>query len=345
MTTPYAGYNQNLAYTAAKDRMITAGGMARTGLAPTDGVIMSGAGTTHFDTTWSGLTGTTSPGTAMVAGYRVVLPAAAQVVHVIGGASARRDLVILRVYDTEVGDATSQVKVEIVQGTSLTDPTVPARSIVLYGVDVASGASVVTNVVDRRVWAAGVGGVRQVNKIADIAATDIAQGTSAYDLTTKRTWRRDGSAFTSVAADAPLSYTPSYTGDGGNPTASTLTGRYTTENGVCTVWIYINTANNGGGKGVLRVGLPLGVKAGVQLSFIPARLIMPNWGNFIGYMEIAPGASNGPLMFPRSDTSTIMDWWRSCDNNGTAGTGVPVINGGFSVGLNTTLMVYGSYLI
>lgn len=199
MTAPYAGYQQNLAYSAAKDRMIIGAGMARKQMAPADGVIWSAKVGYNFQIAMNGLNVTIDPGVALVAGYKVVGPASTAITITAGGGTARRDLIILRVWDTEAGDASSQVTVEKVQGTSASDPPIPARSLVLWALDIAAGASTIGGWTDRRIYAVAAGGTRQVSKIGDIAADDIAHGTMAYDVGTQRLWRRDGSQLTPMS--------------------------------------------------------------------------------------------------------------------------------------------------
>lgn len=199
MTSPFAGYQQSLAYSAAKDRLII-GAMAAhgIGLTPSDGVLLGGGAGTNFDVTFNTLQVTVSAGVAMVAGYTVVVPAAQTVNLTAGGGTVRRDLVILRVYDTESGDPSSQVKVEVVQGTGPTDPAIPARSLVLYQVDMQVGASAISVWSDRRKFTSAAGGIRQAYQIADLAVQDVAQGSMVYALASQRMYRRDGSAFTTL---------------------------------------------------------------------------------------------------------------------------------------------------
>lgn len=156
-------YSQALTYSAAEDRLAQSAKMTQTtaaGLLPRDGVIPTGA--SSFGITASGMNLTVGPGQAVVAGYTVTSDETTTVAVTPSGATARTDLLVLRVYDLEAGDAgPSRAVLEMITGGSTTPPATPSRSIALA--QVAVGASVsslfASNISDRRTFTAAAGGV------------------------------------------------------------------------------------------------------------------------------------------------------------------------------------------
>lgn len=165
MTTPSAAYQQGASYSAAADRDLLTSLVYRKLVGDeslaVDGVLYGGPIGNLADYAPSGWTTTVERGRAIVGGYVVAVPKSITLSHDVATTSARRDLVILRVRDTEQGDAENSAKVEIVKGTTTADPVVPLRSLVLSAVTIrASSSSIVaTDIVDRRVFTAANGGV------------------------------------------------------------------------------------------------------------------------------------------------------------------------------------------
>lgn len=188
MSSPLiVGYQQSSAYTAVKDRQIQVHKLHHQ--AASGGVLIARSGVvlgsgSNFDVVRDGtnlMAVNIDPGAAQVGTYAVVSPAIVQVVAAASTASARRDLVVLRVYDTESADATSEGKVEIVKGTTTSDPAVPARSLVLAQLDIAANGTSVS-VVDRRQFTAAAGGLVPFFSQFAPASSDLAPGTIAYSL-------------------------------------------------------------------------------------------------------------------------------------------------------------------
>jgi len=197
MTTPLiVGYNQDLTYTAAADRQIVNSRMVhgRRGTpgstAADDGVIMGNEA--NFDIAASGGMGVNiAAGMAMVAGFTVVSPSTVALTAAPATAVARRDLVVLRVYDTEAGDAISKATVELVTGTTTTDPVIPLRSLIIGQVNVGANATSVT-VADRRVFTASAGGVIPAWNGVSVPSQNVPPGSLVYDLSTSQYYKRTG---------------------------------------------------------------------------------------------------------------------------------------------------------
>lgn len=200
MTAPiYTGYQQSLAYSAAKDRHIVHGAMGRRATANAlSGVIPQAQAGLSCSASGFGLTVTN--GAATVSGYWFIANGDTSLTVEPTTGAARRDLLIARVYDTENGDATSEGKLEIVKGASTSDPTIPPNSLLLYQIDVPASGSSVT-LVDRRVFAVAAGAVKPVQKIADIVIADQIPGAPIYDRATDILWRRSGSSLKRIGAE------------------------------------------------------------------------------------------------------------------------------------------------
>ena len=102
-----------------------------------------------------------SAGQAMIAGYAFTSDDTTTVTLDVGGASARTDLIVARVYDEEAGDASTEGAIEVVKGTSSSVPDTPDRAIVLASVAVAASASTISgaNLTDKRQMTTGQGGL------------------------------------------------------------------------------------------------------------------------------------------------------------------------------------------
>jgi hypothetical protein len=189
MTGPVAAYQQGANYSAAADREILGAGMwsklAAGHPVPYEGVIFAGAGCNLAVLADTGWHTKVEPGSAIVAGYRVTIPAAVTLAHDAATTTARRDLVIVRVKDQESGDASDVTTVEIVKGTSTADPAIPSRSMIIGQVNIrASATSIVsTDVVERRKFTAGAGGIVAAAGIANVQS-DLPDGSLIYDWKT-----------------------------------------------------------------------------------------------------------------------------------------------------------------
>jgi hypothetical protein len=204
VTTPYSGYQQGKTYTAAADRAVISGGMQHgtNGVAADNGVILGGQGPGLYNDLQcvraTGMTVQVKAGKAMIGGYTVVVPAAVNVVHDPSTTAARRDLIIVRVWDLEAGDASDNTTVEIVKGTTTSDPPIPARSLIICQADIPASATA-PNLTDRRNYVVAAGGTKP--SYPSIASSDPLTATPGqlhYDMSNGRYYRRTASAWTEI---------------------------------------------------------------------------------------------------------------------------------------------------
>jgi hypothetical protein len=214
MSSPLiVGYQQANAYTAAKDRQIQVHkmlhGAPSGGAFPARSGVILGTGLSNLDVYRNGtnlMSVDVDPGMAMVGTYSVTSPTkVVALAHAASTATARRDLIILRVYDQEAGDATGEAKIEIVKGTTTADPAVPARSLILAQADIGANATSVT-ITDRRVFTAAAGGVVPALSIGQISAAEVQSGGLVYDIATACTWQNAAGALRKVLDAHTLQY-------------------------------------------------------------------------------------------------------------------------------------------
>ena len=207
-TKPFAGYVQDQQYSAFQDRMIQIGKVNHqatvSGLNTRNGVFLGGGdGTSNINLNVranGGMTLLVDAGSAIIDGYSVINPIQAALTVQASTSVARRDAVILRVYDTEVGDQASKTQLEITKGTNTSDPPLPARSLLLATVDVAANAVSVTPV-DKRQFTTSVGGVvPYYGSRPDI--TTIANGQIVHSLNTRLNDQRDGDNYYPLGANS-----------------------------------------------------------------------------------------------------------------------------------------------
>lgn len=206
-TKPWAGYIQDQQYSAFQDRMIQIGKVNHQatvgGLNTRNGVFLGGGdGNSNINLnvrSSSGMGILIDAGSAIIDGYSVINPIQQAMTVAASTATARRDAVILRVYDTEAGDAQSKAQLEITKGTNTSDPPLPARSLLLAVIDVAANAVSVTPQ-DRRQFTTSVGGVvPYYGSRPDI--TTIANGQIVHSLNTRLNDQRDGDNYYPLGAN------------------------------------------------------------------------------------------------------------------------------------------------
>lgn len=178
-------WQQATSYPAAVDRLALVAGM--THLNPTEqrqGVVIA-RGNPLAVSSGGAMAVIIQPGFVTFSdGYIMSVTTAVTLTVAAGGAGARTDLIVARVRDTDFGDATTGGAIEIVQGTTTTAPSTPARSVALATVYVAAGASSLsgTNLTDKRVFTAAAGGVvPQPGALATSPSTLFPDGTPVWD--------------------------------------------------------------------------------------------------------------------------------------------------------------------
>lgn len=206
-TKPWAGYVQDQEYSAFQDRMIQIGKVNHqatvSGLNTRNGVFLGGGdGTSNINLnvrSAGGMNLLIDAGSAIIDGYSVINPIQQAMTVQPATSVARRDAVILRVYDTEAGDAVSKTQLEITKGTTTSDPPLPARSLLLSVIDVAANA-VSVSPQDRRQFTTTVGGVvPYYGSRPDI--TTIANGQIVHSLNTMQNDQRDGDSYHPLGAN------------------------------------------------------------------------------------------------------------------------------------------------
>lgn len=216
-TKPWAGYVQDQEYSAFQDRMIQIGKVNHqatvSGLNTRNGVFLGGGdGNSNINLNVrsnGGMNLLIDAGSAIIDGYSVINPIQQAMTVDPSTSTARRDAVILRVYDTEAGDVASTTMLEIVKGANTSDPPLPARSLLLAVVDVPANA-VSVNPQDRRQFTTSVGGVvPYYGSRPDI--TTIANGQIVHSLTTGQNDQRDGDTYHPLGPVLVSQETYSYT--------------------------------------------------------------------------------------------------------------------------------------
>lgn len=205
-TKPFAGYIQDQEYTAFQDRMIQIGKVNHqalpSGLNTRNGIFLGGGdGNSNINLnvrSTGGMNISIDAGSAIIDGYSVINPIKQNMTVQPSTSTPRRDAVILRVYDTEAGDAVSKTVIEITKGTTTSTPPLPPRSHQLAYIDVGANVSTISPV-DTRWFTTAVGGVvPYYGTRPDI--TTIANGQIVHSLNTGQNDQRDGDSYHPLGA-------------------------------------------------------------------------------------------------------------------------------------------------
>jgi hypothetical protein len=204
-------YLSSTAYSATDARRVAVGGLAHTassGFAGRSGVIAAMPTSLAIGSA-GGLFISVQPGQAVVDGqYLVTHDAALNLTVDAGGASTRWDAIIVRVQESALGDGANNATVAVVKGTTTSIPTLPARSLLLGTVVVGAGVVSVNagNIVDRRVYTAGAGGIiRLPGSVADPSqTTGLVPGTIAWDPAVNKHMVRTETSARLLSMDPPI---------------------------------------------------------------------------------------------------------------------------------------------
>lgn len=140
-----------------------------------------------------------------------------------------------------------------------------------------------------------------------------------------------------------VSYSPAWTGASGNPTASSISGRYMLRDGMCFVSVELTVAANGGGLGALRVSIPVPAAAIVS-QIIPCK-VWCQAGDFSGFARIDSGQSISYPHFPESPTIAKHGAWQSANAAGQTGTGIPLAAGAYGLAAGHNFAMAGWYVV
>lgn len=180
--------NGTIPAAAARHLLLTSAmAPAASGLGPRPGVVV-GVPTALQVGVSSGMTVAVQAGIAIVAGYVVVVDATTTKTLDPSTATARWDVVGLRVYDQEAGDAApSRAEVWVVKGTTTAEAAFPARFIPLARVVVGASVSSINagNFTDRRSYTAAAGGTIPIPGALSMSpnTANVAVGQKVWDAT------------------------------------------------------------------------------------------------------------------------------------------------------------------
>lgn len=146
--------------------------------------------------------GGVSSGAATVGTYAVMNDATTNVsIAAADATNPRIDLVCVQVRDTNYGEAASEARFFVVQGTPAAVPAVPSISglNVLVLAQVAVGAAVTTivtgNITDKRTYAASVGGIQRCTSTTRPTSSSLYEGLVIDETDLDRLWVYDGAAW------------------------------------------------------------------------------------------------------------------------------------------------------
>jgi hypothetical protein len=124
-----------------------------------------------------------------------------------------------------------------------------------------------------------------------------------------------------------------------------INGTYSVYNGWCHFQLFANFASPGGGKGQLKIPLPVTAVANLS-QVVSCFYYLPGVGNFAGLGYISSGELDKVApYFPTSLTNNALLGWQSANDAGNTATGVPLNSGGWSVLAGCALIVQGSYRV
>lgn len=146
--------------------------------------------------------------------------------------------------------------------------------------------------------------------------------------------------------NAWTTYTPTWTAVNTAPGIGNgvLTGRYLLIGRTCLLWIYIQFGSTtSGGTGEWAFSLPFAASGNESAQVIPSKCTT-GAGGFVGAAEILTG-SQGVVMpnMPQSASNASVARVRNADSSGAAGTGVPLLSGGYAFTNGMWLLVEGIY--
>lgn len=146
--------------------------------------------------------GGVSSGAATVGTYAVMNDATTNVsIAAADATNPRIDLVCVQVRDTNYGEAASEARFFVVQGTPAAVPAVPSISglNVLVLAQVAVGAAVTTivtgNITDKRTFAASIGGIQRCTSTTRPTSSSLYEGLVIDETDLDRLWVYDGAAW------------------------------------------------------------------------------------------------------------------------------------------------------
>lgn len=183
----------------------------------------------------------------------------------------RKDIIVARVKDSTYSGASNSFTVEVIKGTaagSPVDPTIPDNCLALARVNLTASATTVTDAMidDLRTYTTALGGILPCTSSSRPSypyAGQVIYETDGDD----RLMVYSGSAWVQLGSAGAMTYTPSVTATGTNPTLGTGSSRvgwYTVDSGFCTFSAVITAGSSGfsGGSGGWIISLPVAAASG-----------------------------------------------------------------------------------
>lgn len=144
------------------------------------------------------------------------------------------------------------------------------------------------------------------------------------------------------------SYTPTFinTGAAYSNSNGTSVGKYRVWKGWCSIAVHIVFGSAVvGGTGTMKMTLPVAAAptAAHTENWLQADLFAPSRGHWSGSMLIVRGATSGNLYFNRDSGDGINAALSNANTSNTAGTGVPLDSGNYTIRSGGYLLVAGRY--
>lgn len=280
----------------------------------------------------------------------VPVESATELEHQLPAASARIDLVVARVYDTEAGNTipadvapggtqTGVGVVEVITGTPGGGaPALPAGATLIRQVTMPAGTGSVlaagAYAVEGPVTVAR-GGVLPVHNQAEQDAVGPYEflvvgrrDTGNIEARWNGVWRRIATLAGRTA------WTPALRGGGTQValgTGGVATGRaHIVGKEMDATWsIRLGSTGVNGQTGDLTLSLPAGVSTASSFQMVPCKIYVPNQArHYMGVLEFAPGSTSGTIIMPGAFNDVSGRAARNTDpaTPTTAGTGIPKID-------------------
>lgn len=146
-------------------------------------------------------------------------------------------------------------------------------------------------------------------------------------------------------------YVPAWTSEGAvQPSgASTRMGYYRLDNGICHLVVsLVGGAGVSGGTGNLLLAAPFPASTSIRRQILPAYYVanISGGGVYMGFALMSN--TDGTVMkvyMPASSAETRLAQWRNAADGNAAGTGVPLISGGYGMWSGSELVISGSYYL
>ena len=263
----------------------------------------------------------------------------------------RIDYVVMRTADPGLDPTPTRswfpVVLQGVPGASPLEPTsqITDADLLLAAVTIRPGASQVLSgdIADRRVFAAARGGAYLKSAVDNRPGA--FPGMLRYNLAgaSYETWNAAANAWVPVVPSAPwITYTPTLQTTNGNTVylggGGFSSGRYQITGKICHVYMYFEwgSAPWNGGSGIVWSPLPNNIlSVNHRTQWVQAHLWVKNnvmIADFHGQGAVYPNFNSITPWFVKSRSDNSTETYKISTSPGAAGTGVPLVPGGFPEG-------------